>query len=92
MKHKGLKVISIILAFAVVFWVTVNLIPPKKNTESNPFIVGEGKLPLLAAHRGGGDNNPENRTVSMELDGEKLPYTLEIKSGVEIRQVSEEIP
>ncbi len=33
-----------------------------------------------------GDNNPENRTVSMELDGEKLPYTLEIKSGVEIRQ------
>ena len=64
MKHKGLKVISIILAFAVVFWVTVNLIPPKKNTESNPFIVGEGKLPLLAAHRGGGDNNPENTMLA----------------------------
>lgn len=64
MKHKGLKVISIILAFAVVFWVTVNLIPPKKNTESNPFIVGEKELPLLAAHRGGGENNPENTMLA----------------------------
>lgn len=32
------------------------------------------------------ENNPENRTVSIELDGKSLPYTKEIKSGVEIRQ------
>ncbi len=64
MKNKGLKAISIILIFAVAFWVTVNLIPPKKNAENNPFIVKSGELPMLAAHRGGGENNPENTMLA----------------------------
>ena len=32
------------------------------------------------------DNNPENRSVEIYLDGEKLTFTEEKKSGVEIRQ------
>ena len=54
---------SIVLALALVLTV-LNLIPPKKNVESNPFLVGEGKLPMIAAHRGGGANNPENTMLA----------------------------
>ena len=32
---------------------------PKKNVESNPFVTGKNALPMIAAHRGGGDSNPE---------------------------------
>lgn len=63
-KHTGLKIFLGIVAFVIVFMVTINLIPPKKNIEDNPFIVGEGKLPMIAAHRGGGDNNPENTMLA----------------------------
>ena len=63
-KHTGLKIFLGIVAFIIVFMVTINLIPPKKNIEDNPFIVGEGKLPMIAAHRGGGDNNPENTMLA----------------------------
>ena len=58
MKH--LKRLAGFLALLFVFLVVVNVIPPKKNVESNPFLVKEGNLPMIAAHRGGGDLNPEN--------------------------------
>ncbi len=64
---KGLKVLiiigAVILAIAL-FFVIINVIPPKKNVEDNPFIVGEGELPLIAAHRGGKINNPENTMLA----------------------------
>lgn len=52
--------IGIIIAVILTFFIVINVIPPKKNVENNPFVVGEGKLPMIAAHRGGGMNNPEN--------------------------------
>ena len=55
--------ISIVVALAL-FLVVINIIPPAKNVEENPFVVGEGKLPLIAAHRGGGINNPENTMLA----------------------------
>ena len=58
MKH--LKRLAGFLAILFVFLVVVNVIPPKKNVERNPFLVEEGDLPMIAAHRGGGDLNPEN--------------------------------
>lgn len=61
---KALKIIAAVLAAVTLFFVTVNLIPPKKNVEENPFLVGEGELPMLAAHRGGGDCNPENTILA----------------------------
>ncbi len=61
---KALKVISIVLATLVVFFAVINIIPPKKNVENNPFIVGKGALPMVAAHRGGGDCNPENTMLA----------------------------
>lgn len=63
-KHKGLKITGIILAVIVLFFVIINVIPPKKNIENNPFVVGKNELPLIAAHRGGGLNNPENTMLA----------------------------
>ncbi len=64
---KGLKALivigSIILAIAL-FFAIINIIPPKKNVEENPFVVGEGELPMIAAHRGGKINNPENTVLA----------------------------
>ena len=63
-RHRGLKIFAIVLAVIVLFFAAVNLIPPKKNVESNPFLVEKGALPMIAAHRGGGDNNPENTMLA----------------------------
>lgn len=63
-KHKALKIIGIVLAAIILFFVVINVIPPRKNVESNPFVVREGNLPMIAAHRGGGLNNPENTMLA----------------------------
>lgn len=63
-KMKALKIIAFILFLVAIFLTVINIIPPKKNVENNPFVVGEGELPMIAAHRGGGDNNPENTMLA----------------------------
>ena len=63
-KGKGLKIFVIVLAAIVAFMVTINVIPPKKNVENNPFVVAEGELPMIAAHRGGRIENPENTMLA----------------------------
>ncbi len=63
-KHKALKVLGIILGAIVAFMLVINVIPPKKNVAENPFVVKKGELPMIAAHRGGGDNNPENTMLA----------------------------
>lgn len=63
-KHRALKVCGIILAVIILFLFTVNIIPPKKNVGNNPFLVKEGALPMIAAHRGGGVSNPENTMLA----------------------------
>ena len=63
-KNKVGKIIVYILAGIIVFLAVINIIPPKQNAENNPFIVGKGELPMIAAHRGGGDNNPENTMLA----------------------------
>ena len=63
-KHKGWKIFAGVLGVLVLFFAVVNLIPPKKNVEVNKFVVEKGELPLVAAHRGGGDNNPENTMLA----------------------------
>ena len=58
-KHIGLKIFGIIIGVAAIFMATINIIPPKKVLEDNPFINKE-KFPMIAAHRGGSTTNPEN--------------------------------
>ena len=64
--HRRLKILAIVLAAIILFLAVINIIPPKKNVENNPFIVGEGNLPLIAAHRGGSINYPENTLLAFE--------------------------
>lgn len=54
---------SIVLTVALFFGL-INLIPPKKNVQDNPFLVEKGELPMIAAHRGGVINNPENTLLA----------------------------
>ena len=63
-KTKAKKIVGISLAVILVFYAAINIVPPPKNVESNPFIVEKGNLPMIAAHRGGGDNNPENTMLA----------------------------
>ena len=63
-KHKGLKRLGIVVLVIVLFMLTINIIPPKKNVSNNPFIVKDGGLPMIAAHRGGTDNYPENTMLA----------------------------
>ncbi len=63
-KRTGLKVFLFIVVAIVAFMATINIIPPKKNVESNPFVVAEGQLPMIAAHRGGKIENPENTMLA----------------------------
>ena len=65
-KHTGLKIFCGIIGAIVLFFLVINIIPPKKNVENNPFIVEKGELPLIAAHRGGSDNNPENTLLAFK--------------------------
>ncbi len=61
---KFLKILAFIVVAVMVFLVVINVIPPKKNVDNNPFVVDKGELPLIAAHRGGADNNPENTMLA----------------------------
>lgn len=63
-KHCGLKITGIVLATVIAFMIIINVIQPMPNVENNPFVVGENQLPLIAAHRGGGINNPENTMLA----------------------------
>ncbi len=63
-KYLGWKIFGCIVAAIVLFMAVINIIPPKKNVDNNPFVVKKGELPMIAAHRGGGENNPENTVLA----------------------------
>lgn len=45
------RIIGLILVAVVAFFLVINLIPPSKVVEENPFLVEKGALPMVAAHR-----------------------------------------
>ena len=59
-KTKKWIITGSVLGVIALFLLTINLIPPVKVMEDNPFLVEEGELPMLCAHRGGKISNPEN--------------------------------
>lgn len=63
-KHPVLKALAWVLAGIVLFFLIINILPPKKNVESSHFVQEEGALPMIAAHRGGGVSNPENTMLA----------------------------
>jgi len=63
-KHMGLKIFGIIVACIIVFMAVINIIPPKKAINDNPFVLKKGQQTMIAAHRGGGVSNPENTMLA----------------------------
>ncbi len=61
---RRLKVFLCILLSLALFIAVINLIPPKKVMEDNPFVKEKDALPMIAAHRGGGLSNPENTLMA----------------------------
>ena len=63
---RKLKRLGTILGTIFVFFLIINIIPPSKAVEHNPFIKGENQKTMLAAHRGGADTNPENTMLAFK--------------------------
>ena len=61
---RKLKRLVTVLVVVALFFVVINVIPPKVNVEENPFVLEKGELPMIAAHRGGGACNPENTMLA----------------------------
>lgn len=60
-----LKLLAVVMIL-VAFWVAIAIIPPKKAIEENPFIAAKGERPMIAAHRGGKNLNPENTMLAFD--------------------------
>ncbi len=58
-RFRKLKIFGIVVLTISIFFLVINIIPPAKVVKDNPFLVN-GELPMIAAHRGGADNAPEN--------------------------------
>ena len=67
--------ISIVLGL-IVFFAVINVIPPKKVMEDNPFIIEKEERTLIAAHRGGKNLNPENTFKAINYSFEQ--YNIDI--------------
>lgn len=66
------KIFLSILLFILIFFITINVIPPKKVVSNNPFIIGENERPLIAAHRGGKNLRPENTLMAIDYSYENF--------------------
>lgn len=73
---KALKRLLIVLGALCFILIVLQIIPPKKAIENNPFIINEGERPLIAAHRGGKTLNPENTFKAMDFSVEN--YNIDI--------------
>ena len=70
---KTLIIIGSIIALVGVFEAVINIIPPEKVVEHNVFIKDKNaSRPMLAAHRGGSLNNPENTLKAPKIKGFNL--------------------
>ena len=71
-RKRGWIVFGCIVLTIATFMATINIIPPKKNVPTNPFIVKKGELPMIAAHRGGSHINPENTMLAFRKAVEEI--------------------
>ena len=61
---RGWKALLCIVLVLALFFAVINLIPPGKVMEDNPFVKDKDALPMIAAHRGGSVSNPENTLMA----------------------------
>lgn len=53
-------------------FVIIDIIPLQKNVQENPFVIEEGTLLMLAAHRGGGANKPKRMILAFREAAENM--------------------
>ena len=70
--YKGLVIAGSIIGTLGLTLGVLNIIPPKKvlDGKPNPFIIQEGSRPMIAAHRGGKNLNPENTFKAIDYSVE----------------------
>ncbi|MBO4839192.1 MAG: hypothetical protein J5493_07495 [Lachnospiraceae bacterium] len=71
-KHRGWKIFLGIIVGLAAFLAVLNVIPPGKVMENNPFVKEKDALPMIAAHRGGGASNPENTLLAFRTAVEEF--------------------
>jgi len=65
-KKKFIRVILISLLSLILVFTIFAIITPRQVIDNNPFIVNSDKGPLIAAHRGGKNLNPENTFLAFD--------------------------
>ena len=70
--NRKTKIFLVIILGILVFFITINVIPPKKVVTDNPFIIGKDERPLIAAHRGGKNLRPENTLLAIDYSYENF--------------------
>ena len=93
---KFFKLLRKILLVVLVIYVGLQIIPYNKNKIDNPFKIEKGEKPLVMAHGGGKELNPENTWMSfnyaMELGVDCLEMDLRMtKDGILITHHNEDI-
>ena len=61
---RKLRNLGIVVLSLAGFLTLINVIPPSKAVETNPFIKEKNEKVMIAAHRGGADTNPENTLLA----------------------------
>jgi len=80
-KRKGLIIFLSIMITIVLFWVVVNIIPPKDVVNNNPWIIDKVQI---SAHRGGSDLNPENTEKAFDYVIIETNYTDIVEIDVQL--------
>ncbi|MCK9536175.1 MAG: hypothetical protein M0R05_01080 [Bacilli bacterium] len=65
-KKKRFFIFIVIIIILIVAWTLFAVIPPQKVIKDNPFLISKGERPLIAAHRGGKNLNPENTMLAFD--------------------------
>lgn len=60
------SIVSYVFLAIALFFTVINVVPPKKVMNNNPFVIDPGSRPMIAAHRGGKNLNPENTFKAFE--------------------------
>ena len=69
----GLRIFLSVITTIVMFMLTINVIPPSKVVDYNPFLKQGEKLPMVAAHRGGATTNPQNTMKAFKSIRIRIP-------------------
>lgn len=70
--YKRLTIVGCVIGAIGLTLAILNIVPPKKvlDGKPNPFIIEDGSRPMIAAHRGGKNLNPENTFKAIDYSVE----------------------